>query len=79
MYVHVRAIPGAKKERVTKVSPTEFQIQIREPAERNMANKRIIELLAYEFTTTPTQVKMLTGHRSSSKMFSIDTPKKKGD
>jgi uncharacterized protein len=72
MYVHVRASPGAKKESVTKVSEAEFQIHVREPAERNMANRRIIELLAEHLNTKAEQVKMLTGHRSSSKMFSVE-------
>lgn len=72
MYVHVRATPGAKKEHVTKVDVAEYQIMVREPAERNLANRRIIEILASEFNTKPAHVKMLTGHRSSSKMFSIE-------
>lgn len=72
MFVHVRAIAGAKKESVTKVSDTEFQIQVREPAERNLANRRIIELLALTLGIVPRQIRMLAGHRSSSKMFSIE-------
>lgn len=73
MYVHVRAVPGAKKERITKESDTEFYIEVREKAERNMANRRIIELLGVAFGVKVNQVKMLTGHRSPSKMFSIET------
>lgn len=72
MYVHVRAVPGAKKERVTKESDTEFYIEVREKAERNMANRRIMELLGVAFGVKTNQVKMVTGHRSPSKMFSIE-------
>ncbi len=72
MFVHVRAVPSAKKERVTKVSDTEFQIEVREKPEQNMANRRIIELLGIALGVKASQVKMLTGHRSTSKMFSID-------
>lgn len=73
MFVHVRSTPSARKERVTKVSATEFHIAVREPAERNMANKRIVELLAIALGTIPKHVTMLTGHRSPSKMFSVET------
>lgn len=72
MYVHVRVIPGAKKEKITKKSDTEFEMLIREPAERNLANQRIRELLAQEFSVEIGSVRMLTGHRSQSKMYTIE-------
>jgi uncharacterized protein YggU (UPF0235/DUF167 family) len=72
MYVKVHATPGARKELVTKQSDTEFHIAVRERAERNMANKRIRELLAEAFKVPLSDVRILTGHRSSSKMYSID-------
>lgn len=72
MYVKVIATPGARKERITKVSDTEFHIAVREPAERNMANKRILVLIAEEFTVPSAKVKLLTGHRSRSKIVVVD-------
>jgi uncharacterized protein YggU (UPF0235/DUF167 family) len=71
MYVHVHVIPNARKERVIKESDTEFHIEVKELAERNMANKRIREILAHELGVPLSQIKTLTGHRSPSKMFSI--------
>lgn len=72
MYVRARVTPGAKKERVTKESDTEFYITVRERAERNMANTRVREILAESFGVPVGQVRLLAGHRSSSKMFSIE-------
>ena len=72
MYVKVEAVPGMRKERITKLSENKFKIEIKEPRERNLANKRIQQILAVEFSIPVTHVKMLTGHRSSSKMYSID-------
>lgn len=72
MYVRVHVNPKAKKESVTKQSDTEFQMSVREPRERNMANKRVIELLARELKVPVANIRMLTGHRSTSKMFSVD-------
>ncbi len=71
MYIRVHAIPGSRRERIVKEDETTFRIEIREPAERNLANKRIREILAEKFGVLPAQVTMLTGHRSSSKMYSI--------
>lgn len=72
MYVRVHAVPGARKERVTKSDETTFQITVREPAERNLANGRIREILAGELGVPLSQVRLLTGHRSSTKMYSIE-------
>lgn len=76
MYVKVDAVPGAKKEKVVKLDSNKFRIEVKEPAQRNMANKRIQQILAKEFGVIVTHVSMLTGHRSSSKMYSIE---EKGD
>ena len=72
MFVKVRAVPAAKKESVEKKGETEFVIMVREPAERNLANKRIIELLAKQFRVSARHVRILTGHHSPTKMFSVE-------
>ena len=72
MFVRVHAVPGARKERITKEDATTFTICVKEPAERNLANKRIRDILALEFGVSPLQVRLLTGHRSSSKMYSVE-------
>lgn len=72
MYIHVHVVAGARKERVTKKDPVTLYIQVKEPAERNMANRRIRQILAEIYTVPQEQVTMLTGHRSSSKMYSIE-------
>ena len=72
MYIRVHVTPGAKKERVTKTADAEFHIMVREPAERNMANKRIREIIAQESGISVTKVQILTGHRSQVKMMVVD-------
>lgn len=72
MYIKVTAIPGARKESIEETGDRAFSISVREPAERNLANARIRELLAERFSVPPAQVRILTGHRSRSKMVSID-------
>jgi len=72
MYVHVQVVPDARKELVTKKSETEFSIAVKEPRERNLANKRVRELLASEFGVPLGKVVMLTGHRSTSKIFTVE-------
>lgn len=74
MYVKVRVTAGAKKEEVTKESPDHFKMSVREPAERNLANRRIIELLAGQFKVAPGKVRIISGHHSGSKILSVDIP-----
>ena len=71
MYVKVRVIAGAKKEAFEEMSKDHFKIAVREPAERNLANGRIIELVAMHFRTPKNKVRIVSGHRSQSKILAI--------
>lgn len=71
MYIRINATPGAKKEQFKQVAPDRYHIHVKEPAERNMANNRIRELLARELGLTEGVVKLISGHRSPHKIFSI--------
>ena len=72
MYIRVHVTPGARKERILKESDDTFRISVKEPRERNMANGRIREILCAEYSVPLSRVKLLTGHHSSSKLYSVD-------
>lgn len=72
MFVRVHVVPDAKKEKVTKESDTVFQIMVKEPAERNLANGRVRQLLAEAFGVAVGKVQIVTGHRSPTKMFDVE-------
>ncbi|KXJ97845.1 MAG: hypothetical protein UZ19_OD1000909 [Parcubacteria bacterium OLB19] len=71
MYVKVRVIPKAKKETVSKIDDQIFEMTVKEPAERNLANNRIKELLAKEYGVKIESVRIISGHHSGSKMFDV--------
>lgn len=73
MYVKVRAFPGNKKEVVQKIKDHLFEIRVKEPAERNLANIRIRELIANEYEVLPSQVRLVSGHRSNTKIVDVIT------
>lgn len=75
MYIRVNATPGAKKEKVTKVSADRYDMSVKEPAERNMANGRIRELLARVLGVPEGVVRLVSGHRSPHKIFSVEIKK----
>lgn len=74
MYIKVRVFAGAKKELVEQSSADHFIMYVREKAERNMANRRVIELAAAAFKVPAGKVKIISGHRSPGKILSVDAP-----
>lgn len=71
MHVKVKVVTGAKKEKLTVLSDNSLAIAVKEKAERNMANKRIRELLAEHFEIPIGKIRMIKGHRSPNKIFEI--------
>jgi uncharacterized protein YggU (UPF0235/DUF167 family) len=72
MYIRVNAVAGAKKESVQKIADNRYEISVREPAERNLANARIRTLLARELGVVESSVRLISGHQSPHKIFSVD-------
>ena len=72
MYIKVKVTPSAKKELFTKISDDLFNISVKEKPERNLANKRIVELLANFFAIPTGKIRLISGHQSKSKIFSIN-------
>lgn len=78
MYIKVFVTPGAKKEKIEENPSTKLGaggetllISVKEPAEQNRANTRVREILAARAGVPVAKVRILTGHRSRSKMISI--------
>ena len=72
MYIKVRVNAGAKSELVLKKSNDHFDISVREKAEMNMANRRILALIAEAYSLPGGKVRIVSGHHSPSKILSLD-------
>lgn len=71
MYIRVRVSAGAKRESFEQVSGDSFLVSVKEPAEQNRANKRVLELVAGHFGVEPKQIRIISGHHSPGKILSI--------
>ncbi len=71
MYIRVEAYPGAKKEKIEKVNNDIFRIEVKEKAERNLANKKILFLLATYFGLSVNKLRLISGHRSRRKIIAV--------
>ena len=74
MYIKVHVVADAKKERVVKKANDLYDISVREPAERNMANRRVLELLAGGLGLVVGKLRIVSGHHSPSKIISVMVP-----
>ena len=70
MFIKIFVTPDAKREKVEEKGET-LLISVREPASGNRANDRVRELVALREGVPAGSVRILTGHRSRSKMISI--------
>ena len=70
MYIKVRAFTKSKEEKVVKKTEDSFVIYIKEKPEMNMANTRILAILRDLFKTN--NIRLVSGHHSPSKIFSVD-------
>lgn len=71
MLIKVKAYPNSKEEKVVKKTADSFDVFVCEEAERNMANKRIIEVLAGYFGVPQYKMKMIKGFKEMNKIFDI--------
>ena len=71
MYIRVRVSAGAKNESFEQNAEDSFTASVKEPAEQNLANKRVLELVAAHFGTIPRQIRIISGHHSPGKILSI--------
>jgi uncharacterized protein YggU (UPF0235/DUF167 family) len=72
MYVHVKVTSSARKEILKQKNKDHFEISVAEKAERNMANTRVLELIAEHFKISVNKVRIVNGHRHPSKLIVIE-------
>ena len=58
MLIKVKVKPNSKEERIEKISENEYKIEVKEPAEDNKANTRVINMLAKEFGVSYKNIKI---------------------
>ena len=70
MYIKIRITAGAKKESVVAEAADHFKVSVRQKAERNMANTRVLEIFRERFPGK--SVRLISGHHSPSKILTVD-------
>jgi uncharacterized protein YggU (UPF0235/DUF167 family) len=69
MYIKVRVVAGASKEKVVKQSDDHFVISVKEKAKNNLANAQVLQIISDIYKTK--KVKIVSGHHSPGKLLSV--------
>lgn len=70
MIINVKVKPGSKEDIVEKISENEYIFSVKEPAEDNRANVKVVNLLAKEFGVDFRKIK-IKNPRSKKKIVEI--------
>ncbi len=70
MYLKIHVTTDAKKEKVEKITDDRYDISVREPAEDNRANERILEIIRHIYASM--RVRIVNGHHASAKIISLE-------
>lgn len=68
MKIHVKVKPNSKTEEVSQEGDN-FEVKVKEPPREGRANQAIIKLLAQHFGVPQSQVRILSGFKSRSKVI----------
>jgi len=71
MKIFVKTRPNSKNESVKKLSESNFEICVKEPPVKGLANAAIVKALARHFGVPPSAVKVTSGHTSRQKIVEI--------
>ncbi len=71
MHIKVRVKTGAKNESIRELAEGRFEISVREKPEANMANERVVELVAGRLGLPVKKLRIVKGHHHPSKILSI--------
>jgi len=70
MILNVKVKPNSKEEKIEKISEKEYIISVKEPAENNKANIRVINLLSKELNVSYKDIK-IKNPKSRDKLVEI--------
>lgn len=69
MYLKIKVVTDAREEKIEKLKDDEYRIWTKMPAENNLANTKVLEIIRNEHPGK--SVRIVSGHHSPSKIVSI--------
>ncbi len=69
MLIGIKVTAGARKEKIEKISEARYLISVKEPAEENRANSRLLEIFRNIFPKR--RVTIIKGHHMPAKVIEV--------
>jgi uncharacterized protein (TIGR00251 family) len=69
MYIKVTVFPDFKSEKIEKINEDSFKMYLKQPAQRGMANKRVLEVLNKMYPKK--RIRIVNGALTSKKLVEI--------
>ena len=70
-HIRVKVTADAARESVSSKKGV-LHIFVKEPAQGNMANRRVVQLVAKHTGTSPSHVKIVAGHHAPNKTLAVN-------
>lgn len=71
MFYKLKVHPGARQAKIDRKGPDAFEIWVKAPAERGLANQAAIELLGRELGIEPGKILLIKGAQSPAKIVKV--------
>jgi Uncharacterised ACR, YggU family COG1872. len=75
MFLKVKVFAGCKKEEIIQKKDDEFEVIVKEKAEKGRANKAVIKVLANYFKIDESKIRLIKGFKERNKIFEIEENK----
>lgn len=72
MYIKAVVTTNAKVEEIIEKTEHHFEIRVKEKAKNNMANRRIVLLIARYLKIIPGKVRIVNGHHHPHKLLVVE-------
>lgn len=71
MLIRIKAFPGSRKREWVKKAEDSFEIKVKAPPVRGLANKEIILVLSEIFNLPEEEIRLVRGFKTRNKIFEI--------
>ena len=71
MYIRAKVVPASRNESIRETKKGFFEIKVKQKKENNLANTRVLELLALHYNISANRIRIVKGAHSPSKLFLI--------
>lgn len=71
MFYKLKVHPDSKREKIVRKGPDAFELWVKAPAERGLANAAAIALLAAEIKAEPKRILLIKGAQSPAKIVKL--------